>query len=164
MIFLLTWSAFIKRLKSAYAVTFFRICSIRWVVRLGTEIEVGLQPSNIKQLKQLLEGKQALKWDFYTQVWCTVTQLPIYRRFLIRNSQWWNQQKIVRTSQLTRKTLLYNIMVSWYHHPRKNFIYKWSNAHWEYTVSVLYSCIIWPFINWKVLAFPRLFFVVTKKN
>ena len=163
MIFLLTWSAFIKRLKSAYAVTFFRICSIRWVVRLGTEIEVGLQPSNIKQLKQLLEGKQALKWDFYTQVWCTVTQLPIYRRFSIRIRNDGINKKLSELRSL-RETLLYNIMVSWYHYPRKIFIYKWSNAHWEYTVSVLYSCIIWPFINWKVLAFPRLFFVVTKKN
>ena len=163
MIFLLTWSAFIKRLKSAYAVTFFRICSIRCVVRLGTEIEVGLQPSNIKQLKQLLEGKQALKWDFYTQVWCTVTQLPIYRRFSIRIRNDGINKKLSELRSL-RETLLYNIMVSWYHYPRKIFIYKWSNAHWEYTVSVLYSCIIWPFINWKVLAFPRLFFVVTKKN
>ena len=163
MIFLLSWSAFIKRLKSAYAVTFFRICSIRWVVRLGTEIEVGLQPSNIKQLKQLLEGKQALKWDFYTQVWCTVTQLPIYRRFSIRIRNDGINKKLSELRSL-RETLLYNIMVSWYHYPRKIFIYQWSNAHWEYTVSVLYSCIIWPFINWKVLAFPRLFFVVTKKN
>ena len=126
MIFLLTWSAFIKRLKSAYAVTFFRICSIRCVVRLGTEIEVGLQPSNIKQLKQLLEGKQALKWDFYTQVWCTVTQLPIYRRFSIRIRNDGINKKLseLRSLRDTQylKTLLYNIMIPWYYYPRTNFI------------------------------------------
>ena len=114
MIFLLTWSAFIKRLKSAYAVTFFRICSIRWVVRLGTEIEVGLQPSNIKQLKQLLEGKQALKWDFYTQVWCTVTQLPIYRRFSIRIRNDGINKKLSELRSLRDISKRY-YTISWYH-------------------------------------------------